>query len=454
MRRLFGTNGVRGITNEKLTPELALQLGKAIGTFFGPGSKVLVGRDARSGGEMLLRALESGLLGTGAIVYEAGKLPTPALQYATKGGEYACCVIVTASHNPPEFNGIKVIDSDGIELDESKEMQIEEIYFSGKFSLEKWHGLVHDIKKKNNIIPEYIASISRLVEKSAISRRRPLVLIDGCGSVGSLATPKIASMIGCEVREINTKLDPRFRSRDPEPTSENLKNTAEKVLEIGADFGVAHDGDADRAIFIDSYGRVQMGDRSGALLAAWAAGKNARSPRVVYTPFSSSAVVEEHLRPLGIKVEFTKIGSIYVSRSLLKNGGIAGVEDTGGFIYPIHQYVRDGPMSLALMADLFSHNNATSAEMFDRLPRYYTEKTKIPLQNINFAPLLERMKEKYGGAGRIEMIEERGFKFTGKSFWFIVRESGTEPVLRIGVESKDADITKAKMEELKRFIGQ
>ncbi len=435
MGKLFGTNGVRGITNKELTPELALRLGKAIGTHFGEGKRILVGRDVRAGGDMLSRALESGLISTGIVVHDAGMLPTPVMQFWVKTAGFDGGVMVTASHNPPEFNGIKVVESDGVEAATSNEAQIEDIYFSEKFNSADWKKLGRDVVTEEGIIERYMAAVLRNVDVGCIRKRHLRVLIDGAGSVGSLVTPLIARELGCEVHEVNTRLDPLLSARLPEPNAETLKDTARMVVELGADFGVAHDGDADRAIFIDSNGKVYMGDESGALLAAWVAEKE-KSGKLVVTPFSSSLVVEDYLKDFGISTKRVMVGSIVVSHTLMENGGISGFEDNGGFIYPKHQYVRDGPMAFALMAEMLAATKESSAEAFGKLPRYYMSKIKIPIsKGAQIDKIVEELEKRYP-EGKQDYADEDGIRMLLEDSWFIMRKSGTEPVVRISVEAK------------------
>ncbi|MDE1833771.1 MAG: phosphoglucosamine mutase [Candidatus Micrarchaeota archaeon] len=453
MKRLFGTNGVRGVTNRELTAELALGMGKAIGTYFNEKSKVLVGRDIRAGGDMLVRALTSGLLSAGIDVYYAGILPTPTLQYGIKNGKYDGGVMVTASHNPPEFNGIKVIDADGVETSSLNEEMIEEYYFSRKFREVEWRDLGHDVKEVPGLIDQYVKGILRHVDVKRIRERRFRVLVDGGSSVGSLTSVKVARELGCELHEIGTELDPLFRQRLPEPTPMSLKKTAELATRLKVDIAVAHDGDADRAIFIDSDGKVQLGDRSGVLLAYWVSLKEKPRSKIVATPFSSSNLVDEFLEKHGIKTEWTHIGSIHVSRKLIENGGFAGFEDNGGFIYPKHQYVRDGAMAFALMLDFLASQKKSSAELFDMLPKYNSEKIKIPIANgMNVDDILSKVNEKYMNSGKVVNTDRDGVKIVGKDFWFIVRKSGTEPVIRVSVEAKGKAKLDQTIENLKKII--
>ncbi len=453
MKRLFGTNGVRGITNKQLTAELALTLGKAIGTYFKEGSRILVGRDVRAGGDMLVRALTSGLLSTGIKVYYAGILPTPALQFNVKRGKYDGGVMVTASHNPAEFNGIKVVDSDGVEAESAHEEEIERHYFSGKFRQVDWHKLNYDVKEVSGMIEGYVEGILRQVDVKKIRQRKFKVLVDGGNSVGSITSVKIAKELGCELHEVSTELNALFPDRPPEPTPASLGKTATLAKKLGVDIGVAHDGDADRAIFIDSRGRVQLGDRSGTLLAYWAALKEGNGKKVVFTPFSSSNLVEEFLSDKDVRTKWTRIGSVFVSRPLLKTGGTAGFEDNGGFIYPKHQYVRDGSMAFALMLDFLASQDKSSAQLFESLPKSWTEKINIPLtKEINVEQLLTKIRSRYEKKGKVVDTDNDGLKIAGKDFWFIVRKSGTEPVLRISVEAKKKEMLDSTLEDLRKLV--
>ncbi|QKQ99978.1 phosphoglucosamine mutase [Metallosphaera tengchongensis] len=452
MGKLFGTDGVRGIVNQELTIELAQRLGKAIGTFFGENSTLLIGRDARSGGDMIMRAVESGLISTGVKVYEGGFAPTPALQYSVKTLGYDGGVIITASHNPREHNGIKVLAKDGIEISRDKEDVIESIYFENKFNTVPWHRLTFDVKKEDRVIDTYVSGIISHVDVEKIRRKNFKVLIDGANSVGSISTPIVARELGCKVFTFNANLDPTFSARNPEPTIESLSETAEVARSIKADLSVAHDGDADRAIFIDSMGRVQWGDRSGTLLSLWSS-KKEDFPKRIYTAVSSSSLVQEFLSNYGIEVIWTKVGSVDIARRLYQEKGIAGFEENGGFIFPLHQYVRDGAMSFALMLEMMALENSSSAELFNRLPKYHLVKTKVGLKpNMDINNVYEKVEREIGSGNQIVKID--GVKVIGKDFWALVRKSGTEPIIRIMVEAKEPEVAERLANQLKQIVGE
>ncbi|BAB65203.1 MULTISPECIES: phosphoglucosamine mutase [Sulfurisphaera] len=452
MGKLFGTDGVRGIVNKELTPELVLKLSKAIGTFFGKNSKILVGRDVRAGGDMLVKIVEGGLLSVGVEVYDGGMAPTPALQYAVKTLGYDGGVVITASHNPAPYNGIKVVDKDGIEIRREKENEIEDLFFTERFNTIEWSSLTTEVKREDRVISTYVNGILSHVDIEKIKKKNYKVLIDPANSVGALSTPLVARALGCKIYTINGNLDPLFSARQPEPTFDSLKETAEVVKTLKVDLGVAHDGDADRAIFIDSEGRVQWGDRSGTLLSYWASVKNPKAIKKIVTAVSSSSLVEEYLSKYNIQVDWTKVGSVDIAHKVADENALAGFEENGGFMYPPHQYVRDGAMSFALMLELLANENVSSAELFDRLPKYYLVKTKVDLKpGLMVEEIYKKILEVYSTSS-VKAITIDGVKIIGKDFWFLVRKSGTEPIIRIMAEAKDENVANNLVNELKKIV--
>ncbi len=449
--RLFGTDGVRGVVNESMTVELALRLGLAVGTWFGEGSRILVGRDVRAGGDALMHAVVAGLEAAGCRVYIAGLAPTPAVQYAVRRHGFDGGVMVTASHNPPQYNGIKVIAADGVEVPREAEREIEEIFFSQRWRLAHWRSLVYDARPWPDVIEDYVDAVVSMVDAEAIRRRGYRVVVDAANSVGALATPRVLQRLGVKVYTVNSDLNPLFPGREPEPTPDTLAETRRVVRELGADLGVGHDGDADRAIIIDEAGEAWWGDRTGALLAAHVAERFPELPRRVFTGVSSSILVEEYLSRFNIEVRWTPVGSVVISRMLMREGGVAGFEENGGYMHPIHQPVRDGAMTTALFLELMATEKARASELFARLPRYYAVKTKVPMPREKALEVVEEVKKRYAGH---RMVTIDGVKVFGDGWWFLVRPSGTEPVLRIMVEARTPEEAERLAEELRRLAEE
>ncbi|MEM4425988.1 MAG: phosphoglucosamine mutase [Acidilobaceae archaeon] len=448
-KRLFGTDGVRGITGRDLTPELALRLGRAIGAFFGKGARVLLGRDVRYGGDMIASAVASGLLAEGVKVYYVGLIPTPALQFSVRTLGYDGGVVVTASHNPPEYNGIKVIASDGIELDRESEKVVEELFFSQRSSEIEWRGFEDIVEIRTNLIEKYVNSIAEHVDSEAIAKRGFKVVIDCGNSVGALATPLLLKKLKVKTLSLNCHLDSEFPGREPEPTPQSLKEASALVKEAKADLGVAHDGDADRAVFIDEKGRVVWGDRSGAVLAAYASSKWSNYPKVVFTAVSSSPLVEEYLKKYNISVKWTPVGSIVIARSLIKEGGIAGFEENGGYIHAPFQPVRDGAMATALMLEALAKEKRALSSYLDEMPQLHVIKTKIPTVKEIRECAIEAVKKAFAN---YRIIEIDGVKAISDKGWVLVRPSGTEPVIRIVVEGRTENEAEQMLNEAIKAI--
>lgn len=445
MRKLFGTDGVRGVVNVDLTPELALSLSLAVGTYFKPGSRVLVGYDTRAGNTFLVPVVVGGLVSTGVKVYDGGLAPTPAIQYYVRKAGFDGGVVVTASHNPPEYSGIKVVMADGIEAPREVEEEIEEILRESRFRRVPWRELSHGVTRVSDVIEKYVDGVLELVDSERIRRSGLRVAVDPANSVGALSTPKLLRKLGVRVATLNGELSP-VPSRDPEPSPENISDLVRYVQSSGVDLGVAHDGDADRAIFVADGGTVLPGDSSAVLLCQHIVeNRGERVPPRVVTAVSSSTIVERVLSEYGIEVVWTRVGSIVIARTMLSLGAIAGFEENGGFMYPRHQYVRDGAMAVALMLELMSYSRRRLSELASNLPRRYVIKRRV------YAPR-EVLPEVYGKLRsrfpRAKVIDVDGIKLIGDDFWVLVRPSGTEPLIRVFVEGVSEEVAGSLFKEV------
>ncbi len=450
VRRLFGTDGVRGVTNETMTPDFVLRLSLAIATYFPKGSSILLGRDARAGSYFISKIVSGALISEGIRVYDAGLVPTPALQYYVKEKGFDGGIMVTASHNPPEYTGIKVILSDGVEAPRDVEKEIEANFWEGKSRLVSWQELGWEVKRVDDVIDFYVDSIIGKVDAELIRRRRFKVAVDPANNVGGLSTPKMLRSLGVKLVTINSEIS-HIPSRQPEPTPESLGTLSNVVLSEGADIGVAHDGDADRAVFVDDLGRVISGDRTALILCRHIVlNRKDKSPRRVVTAVSSSTIVEEELSRYGVETVWTKVGSVIIARKMMEIGALAGFEENGGFMYPPHQYVRDGAMSVALMLEYLAKERRKMSEVIAELPDRYLIKTKVPLRDR------ERLQEVYEYVAQTfsgdRIITVDGVKVIGHGYWFLIRPSGTEPVLRIFVEADFKEQAEKLLNDLKRIL--
>ncbi|MGB9853344.1 MAG: phosphoglucosamine mutase [Candidatus Bathyarchaeales archaeon] len=442
-RRLFGTNGIRGVVNKELTPEMAVTVGSAVGTYFQRGN-LIVGYDARTSSPMLAKAVISGLNATGCNVLFAGMAPTPALQYAVKKHRTNGAVIITASHNPPEYNGIKVVWNDGIELSREQEIEIENIFFDGKVCYAEWNE-IGTLQNLSGIIDEYVEAIKTHVDVAKIASKHFHAVVDAANSVAALAIPKLLRELGCKVTTINANIDGTFPGRPPEPRPENLKDLSLTVRAIGADLGVAFDGDADRSIFVDENGEVHWGDKTFALVEKYFL-KSHPGEKIV-SPVSSSTLVKDIADAYGGEIVWTRVGSVTVSQTMKKLNAKLGGEENGGIFYGPHQSVRDGGMAAALILNLMAEENEKLSKMLNELPKYFIQKGKTECPNELKEKVLERLTEEMKGLN-ISTIDGVKVWFDDKSS-ILVRPSGTEPIYRLYAEA----ITEEKAQKLVQEYG-
>lgn len=451
MGRLFGTNGIRGKFGDELTVELAVKIALAIGTYFN-GGEILVGFDGRISSPILKRAVISGLLASGCNVAHAGMLPTPVLQFGVKYLKYDGGVMITASHNPPEYNGIKVIGPDGIEVPRKEEEKIEKIFFEDKIHRAAWNE-VGKIREETNIVEVYTNEIIKKVDVRKIASREFKVVVDPGNGVTSLTTPIVLEKIGCKVIPINDIIDGKFPGRGPEPTPKVLGLISKMVTSSNADLGVSLDGDGDRAIFTDEKGVVHWGDKSGAIIEKYLLQREGGG--VIVTPVSSSKLIEEVARKHNGKVLWTKVGSITVSHKLKEVGGLLGLEENGGIFYPPHQLVRDGTMATLLILELLSHEGKKLSQLISELPKYYNCKDKIPCPNHLKESVMKKMlsRVKSEEAVKIETID--GIKiWKDEDKWVLIRPSGTEPIIRIYAEAKSDKEARELVERYKEKLTE
>ena len=429
-QRLFGTNGVRFIPGVTHDLDFVINLSEAIGTYFGSG-EVLVGQDGRLSSPALANAAVSGLMSSGRDVAEAGLVPTPALQYAVKSMKLGGGVMVTASHNPPQYNGLKVVNPDGVEIPHLDEQRIEKIYHEKSQTKADWKS-VGMSRNEPSVVKNYLGGVRSKVDGKAIAARKFKVVMDLGNGAQSVAAPYLVESFGCKLITINSTVDGSFPGRGPEPTPETLKDLSAAVKSTGADLGVAYDGDGDRAIFCDEEGRVLWGDQSGCLIADYVLGVH-RGGTVVTTVASSQAidmVAKKH----GAKVLRTRVGSVDVSRAILERSGVFGFEENGGCIYPPHVAVRDGGMATALMlACLAGRGMAFSKALAFVVPKFHQAKTKVEVGRKKVESVMRAVQRQ--AKGDVEQTD--GMKiWTGSRTWVLVRPSGTEPVVRIFAESE------------------
>lgn len=451
MGRLFGTNGIRGVVNEDMHVDLALGIGKAWGTYFKKQidePKIAVGTDIRLSNHMLKNAITAGLLATGCDVVDGGLMPTPALQYWVKEKGFDSGVIITASHNPPEFNGIKGVSSDGREFTSDIEEEIERIYFEKDFKLSNWKE-VGRFSTWDEAIDHYINGILSKVDVDCIKKEKFHVVLDCGNGAGSVVTPMLLKKLGCKVTELYCTPDGTFPGRNSEPVPENLSDLMKKVPEVNADFGVAQDGDADRAIFIDKNGGFIWGDKILALGAKYATQQ--QSGRITVTPVTTSSCFDDVVKENKGAVIHTRVGSPTVAKVMKEKNAVFGGEGNGGLIFPEMQYCRDSAMSIAKILELLACEQKSLDVLVDEIPDYALYKTKTPCPNEKKRSVMRCFAAQAKDSPDVVDVDETdGVKLFVEDGWVLVRPSGTEPIFRVYAESAK----ESKAEELASLYKQ
>jgi len=443
MGKLFGTNGVRGVFSEDFTLEFVHDLVLAISTYFKQGT-ILVGYDGRDSSSVISKVVCSTLNYAGLDCHLAGLIPTPCLEFATKTLGYNGGIMITASHNPPEYNGIKPVASDGVELSHEDENIIEEIFFKKdwKQNSSTWGSTKND----DRAVQTYLDGIKSQVDVSKIKSRKLKVVLDLGNGAQSVTAIKLCEQLGCEIVTINQEIDGSFSGRGPEPTPYNLQELSSSVVNNHADIGIAFDGDGDRSILCDNEGMLLSGDKSALLLSNYLLKKNPNSK--VVTCMNSGNSIDEIVPQTNSTVIRTKVGSIEVSRKMITENALLGFEENGGFMFGKHNYVRDGGMTLALLLELLASSNKSMSEELTTLPSSFTTKDKIPCKKEDVDKIISKLLAEFPSADTTDGIK---IIFDEKN-WVMVRPSGTEPIVRIYAESDSEKNLQTLMKEYTKKI--
>ena len=429
MKKLFGTNGVRGVFSEDFTLEFVNDLTMSLAAYFKKG-KILVGYDGRHSSPIVAKIVSSTLNYSGLDCYMAGLVPTPCLEYATKKLGYDGGLMITASHNPPQYNGIKPVASDGVEISRDDEKIIEKIYDEKNWI--KGDSFGKTLEEKN-VISTYLDGIISLVGTSAIKNKKFKVCLDLGNGAQSVTAKKLCEKLDCDIFTINEEIDGDFPGRGSEPTPQNLGKLSDLVIKTNSNLGIAFDGDGDRSIFCDENGKILTGDSSALLLCSYLLEKYPNSQ--VVTCLNSGNIIESIVQKNNSQVVRTKVGSVEVSRKMITDDALIGYEENGGFMFGKHNHVRDGAMTLALMLDLLSKSEISLSKNIENLPSSYTTKTKIECSLEQSKIVISELLKEFPNSDISDGIKIQ----VDQDNWVMIRPSGTEPIIRIYGESNSQD---------------
>lgn len=444
-QKLFGTSGVRGIVNVDLTPETALLIASAVATYTESG-KIIIGHDTRTSASMLEHSLIAGLLAGGCSVYTLGLVPTPVLAYLTREIKADAGIMITASHNPPEYNGIKLFSRDSMAFDEEKQNQIEKIVRNKNFKRANWQNI-----KQESKIDERYRYIDAIQKTVTLKKEWKIVLDTGNGATSNIA-PTLFRKLGCKVTAINSQPDGFFPGRSPEPNAESLQSLCQIVRQLKADAGIAYDGDGDRMVAIDERGNVCPLDQILASYASYVIKENKGG--TVVTTVEASMCLDKMVKQYNGKVKRTKVGDVNVAIAIRDSRAIFGGEPCGAWIHPKYHYCPDGILSSILLLKALEEEGEGGQKIFlskfvSRAPQYPMIRENITCpNNIKFKVMnkLEKAVDSTFPDIRQKLTIDE-LHITLENGWVLIRASGTEPLIRVTVEAESLGEAKEIMEK-------
>jgi len=447
---MFGTSGIRRVfqnyseSDVMFTPQMALDVGLSLGTYLNGKGTVVIGKDIRTSALPIEYALISGLVSTGCNVKTLGIVTTPTLAMSQKFLNADCGVMITASHNTPEYIGLKIWNPSGMGYIPEQEEEIERIYNDKKFIDINWDevGKVTHVEDINDI---HIQDINNRIKFDGSSLQ---VILDPGNGAGCDIAPKLLSTYNVKIMTINAQMDGKFPGRNSEPSKENLIQLS-KFLKTSntSDIGIALDGDADRVIFLDEDGEIVDPIRLLALMAVdylnRYKSKISKENLKVSTAINSSSLLEDALTPLGCEVIYTEVGDIKVAQALKEQGGFLGGETSGTYIWPRTHLGPDSIVTIAKVLRMIVESGKTLRELLKGIPLYpyYSTnsqlKKDIPFTEDINQKIIGEMQEVLDSLGKqIKNINKMdGVRFDYNDGWILIRRSGTSPYLRLSGES-------------------
>lgn len=449
----FGSSGVRGVAGKKMTPQFVASVTAAAGTVL-DAAAFGVTRDTRTTGRMFADAAASALASIGCDVHRLGILPTPAAQaYAAREG--IPVVVITASHNPPEYNGVKLVGNDGIELPRPVLEQIETRLNQDNFERVGYDavGGHHDVEAVDRMyVRELLKTLQARGVRDRVANADLTIAVDPGHGAGSLTSPRFFRELGCQVLSVNAQPDGQFPGRDPEPVADNLDDLRRLVRSTDADLGVAHDGDADRSIFVDELGHHIAGDAALAALAA----PELETGDVAVSAVNVSQRLVDTVNAAGASLELTPIGSTYLVtriQDLLADGytvPVAG-EGNGGILFPEYRITRDGAYTAGKFLDLIVERPAS--EVIEDHSGYANVRVNLEYETPTERDEMLAAAEAHARQEDATLSTIDGYRLDYGDGWVLVRPSGTEPLVRLAAEARTQSRAKTLLDGMRNAIS-
>ena len=419
---MFGTSGLRGVVGDDVTADLALAVGRAVAS---EGyDRVVVGRDVRESGDVLLEALTAGLRECGTNVLEVGVAPTPTIARAVGWLEADAGVVVTASHNPKTDNGIKLWSADGSAFDPDQCAAVSDRVKTENYDIHGWDGYGSS-ERVEDILDRHV---SALLESVSIDDP-PSVVVDVGNGTGAI-TARVLSSAGCDVETLNGQQDGRFPGRPSEPTRETLSTLSALVEASDAQLGIAHDGDADRMVAVDETGSFVPKDVLLALFARQAV--DGEDDALVAAPVDTSLAVDDALEGVGASVTRTRVGDVFVAERTTRDDVVFGGEPSGAWIWPDEVLCPDGPLAACKLVEFVADREPLSG-LVGEIETYPIQRTSIEVAGKTAAMdrVRERVLERYDDVDTLD-----GVYIDSDDGWILIRASGTEPLVRVTAEAR------------------
>lgn len=439
-------SGVRGIFGKSLTTDLAIDFGRAFGTLLKKRKRtpaVLVGRDTRRSGQELKEAFFKGLTDIGCRIIDIEIAPTPTVILMTKLLHVDGGCVITASHNPAQWNGLKFIDRSGFFLDSKNMEELYSIYFKKNFNLAK--NSKENIKKDFSGIDRHIKRILETIDAEKIKKKQFSVAIDCCNGAGSVITEKFLEKLGCNVSTMNIAPDGKF-PHEPEPRPENIKEICAFLKKCHHDIGFVQDPDADRLAVVSERADALSEEDTLALAISPVLKKKKGS---VVINLSTSKRTEDIASRLGAAVYRAKVGEVNVSQKMKEARAIIGGEGNGGVIFPKINFCRDSFVAMALILQYMAEENSPVSILASRIPPYFMIKDKFRFPTEKSRQLMNKFKRRFK-KGKKDFSD--GFRYEEKDFWFHIRPSNTEPVIRVVVEASNKKLADRIYKDIEKLI--
>ena len=427
---IMSISGMRAVVGETLDPALALKMGKAFGSFIGSGP-VIVGGDTRVSYDMVQNAVVSGLVSVGTDVIDVGRVLTPTVQQMIKAFNAKGGIVISASHNPIQWNGIKLMNEEGSFLTPEEYAKFEPLINQEAFDLKSWDA-IGTITQVDDAVQRHVDIILSKIDTQIISEAKLRVLVDPNNGAGALADPILLTALGVEFDILNHEPNGHF-NHDPEPLEDNLTELKSVLQKGNYDIGFAQDADADRLVILDENGRFIGEDYSLGICVDYILQKESSPSDCIVVNLSTSLVIENIAKKYGLPTHYTKIGETNVTQGIRKHNAIAGGEGNGGVIYPKVGWGRDSLVGIVLALKHLAESKKSVSEIVATYPKFVMIKDKYTIATRDdVLPFLDKIKAHYADK---TLDTQDGVKVYFENAWIHVRPSNTEPIVRIFVEA-------------------